>query len=107
MITEYCCYGDLLNFLRRKRESFLNSKAGDNYYNVASQSKPTRYICATRVCTERKQLLCLLIYPSVVFKPHVHREEMGLGYVPMRPSEKERSSQSGWNSLLSYAFQPH
>lgn len=78
MITEYCCYGDLLNFLRRKRESFLNSKAGDNYYNVASQTKP-----------------------------HVHREEVGLGYVPMRPSEKERSSQSGWNSLLLYAFQPH
>uniref|UniRef100_A0A8C9YZG6 receptor protein-tyrosine kinase n=1 Tax=Sander lucioperca TaxID=283035 RepID=A0A8C9YZG6_SANLU len=29
VITEYCCYGDLLNFLRRKRESFLNSQVGD------------------------------------------------------------------------------
>lgn len=68
VITEYCCYGDLLNFLRRKRESFSNSKAGDNYYNISSQTKPTRYICATRVCTGCKQLLCLLIYPSCCVK---------------------------------------
>ncbi|EDL89921.1 v-kit Hardy-Zuckerman 4 feline sarcoma viral oncogene homolog, isoform CRA_a [Rattus norvegicus] len=26
VITEYCCYGDLLNFLRRKRDSFIFSK---------------------------------------------------------------------------------
>ncbi|XP_028932619.1 mast/stem cell growth factor receptor Kit isoform X1 [Ornithorhynchus anatinus] len=26
VITEYCCYGDLLNFLRRKRDSFICSK---------------------------------------------------------------------------------
>lgn len=82
VITEYCCYGDLLNFLRRKRESFLNSKAGDNYCNVSSRTKPTR-------------------------------EEMGSGYVPMRPSEKERSSQSedtdelslDAEDLLSFSFQ--
>lgn len=34
MITEYCCYGDLLNFLRGKRASFLDPKAGGQYYNV-------------------------------------------------------------------------
>uniref|UniRef100_A0AAX7VMJ8 receptor protein-tyrosine kinase n=1 Tax=Astatotilapia calliptera TaxID=8154 RepID=A0AAX7VMJ8_ASTCA len=64
VITEYCCYGDLLNFLRRKRESFLNSRAGD-------------------------------------------------GYMPMRPSEKERSSESDdidelsldAEDLLSFSYQ--
>uniref|UniRef100_A0A3Q1CX67 Mast/stem cell growth factor receptor n=1 Tax=Amphiprion ocellaris TaxID=80972 RepID=A0A3Q1CX67_AMPOC len=69
VITEYCCYGDLLNFLRRKRESFLNSQVGDGYYrNVLNQTEPTR-------------------------------EVTGAGYMPMRPSEKEKSSQSGTRSL--------
>lgn len=46
VITEYCCYGDLLNFLRRKREFFLNSQAGDGYYcNISNQMKPTRFVC--------------------------------------------------------------
>ncbi|XP_011817092.1 PREDICTED: mast/stem cell growth factor receptor Kit isoform X2 [Colobus angolensis palliatus] len=30
VITEYCCYGDLLNFLRRKRGSFICSKQEDH-----------------------------------------------------------------------------
>ncbi|XP_006143746.1 mast/stem cell growth factor receptor Kit isoform X1 [Tupaia chinensis] len=30
VITEYCCYGDLLNFLRRKRDSFIYSKQEDH-----------------------------------------------------------------------------
>nr|XP_057928732.1 mast/stem cell growth factor receptor kita isoform X2 [Doryrhamphus excisus] len=39
VITEYCCFGDLLNFLRRKRESFIISKMEeDSYYrNIQSQ----------------------------------------------------------------------
>uniref|UniRef100_A0A7N8WJ57 Mast/stem cell growth factor receptor n=1 Tax=Mastacembelus armatus TaxID=205130 RepID=A0A7N8WJ57_9TELE len=65
VITEYCCYGDLLNFLRRKRESFLNSQVGDGYYrNVLNQTEPTR-------------------------------EVTGTGYMPMRPPEKERPPHSG------------
>uniref|UniRef100_A0A8C7G1E7 receptor protein-tyrosine kinase n=1 Tax=Oncorhynchus kisutch TaxID=8019 RepID=A0A8C7G1E7_ONCKI len=38
VITEYCCFGDLLNFLRRKRETFFCSKLGDDSYyrNVIS-----------------------------------------------------------------------
>lgn len=45
VITEYCCYGDLLNFLRRKRESFLNSQVGDGYYrNVSNQTETTRWL---------------------------------------------------------------
>uniref|UniRef100_A0A8D3D1M1 Mast/stem cell growth factor receptor Kit n=1 Tax=Scophthalmus maximus TaxID=52904 RepID=A0A8D3D1M1_SCOMX len=83
VITEYCCYGDLLNFLRRKRESFLNSQVGDGYYrNVSNQTEPTR-------------------------------EMTGTGYMPMRPSEKERSSQSDEigelsldaEDLLSFSYQ--
>ncbi|OCT99505.1 hypothetical protein XELAEV_18005287mg [Xenopus laevis] len=30
VITEYCCYGDLLNYLRRKRDSFICPKFEDN-----------------------------------------------------------------------------
>ncbi|KAJ7986488.1 hypothetical protein DPEC_G00340400 [Dallia pectoralis] len=39
VITEYCCFGDLLNFLRRKREMFFCSKLGDDCYykNVVLQ----------------------------------------------------------------------
>ncbi|KAM9362596.1 KIT proto-oncogene, receptor tyrosine kinase b [Symphorus nematophorus] len=84
VITEYCCYGDLLNFLRRKRESFLNSQVGDGYYrNVSNQTEPAS------------------------------REETGTGYMPMRPSEKERPSQSDdidelsldAEDLLSFSYQ--
>ncbi|XP_060773368.1 mast/stem cell growth factor receptor kita isoform X3 [Neoarius graeffei] len=33
VITEYCCFGDLLNFLRRKRDYFCCSRVGeDSYY---------------------------------------------------------------------------
>uniref|UniRef100_A0A8C5D4H9 receptor protein-tyrosine kinase n=1 Tax=Gouania willdenowi TaxID=441366 RepID=A0A8C5D4H9_GOUWI len=72
VITEYCCYGDLLNFLRRKRESFLNSQVGDGYYrNVLKQT---------------------------------HGDTVISEYVPMRPSEKERVSQSGTKSLFFFTY---
>uniref|UniRef100_A0A8C5D2X8 receptor protein-tyrosine kinase n=1 Tax=Gouania willdenowi TaxID=441366 RepID=A0A8C5D2X8_GOUWI len=79
VITEYCCYGDLLNFLRRKRESFLNSQR----------------VCAC-VC------LCFCSGDTVISE-----------YVPMRPSEKERVSQSDdidelsldAEDLLSFSYQ--
>ncbi|XP_035270503.1 mast/stem cell growth factor receptor kita isoform X1 [Anguilla rostrata] len=32
VITEYCCFGDLLNFVRRKRDMFLCSKLGEDRY---------------------------------------------------------------------------
>uniref|UniRef100_A0A4W4EV51 receptor protein-tyrosine kinase n=1 Tax=Electrophorus electricus TaxID=8005 RepID=A0A4W4EV51_ELEEL len=42
VITEYCCYGDLLNFLRRKRDAFFSFKTGDGYYkNLLSQTEGT------------------------------------------------------------------
>lgn len=43
VIAEYCCYGDLLNFLRRKRDAYFSSKTGDGYYkNLLSQTQPSR-----------------------------------------------------------------
>lgn len=83
VITEYCCYGDLLNFLRRKREAFLSSQISDGYYrNIFNQMEPVR-------------------------------EVTGSGYMPMRPSEKDRSSQSDdideltldAEDLLSFSYQ--
>uniref|UniRef100_A0A671LUY6 Mast/stem cell growth factor receptor Kit n=1 Tax=Sinocyclocheilus anshuiensis TaxID=1608454 RepID=A0A671LUY6_9TELE len=42
VITEYCCFGDLLNFLRRRRESFyFTTLREDSYYrNVMLQPEP-------------------------------------------------------------------
>ncbi|XP_077427820.1 KIT proto-oncogene, receptor tyrosine kinase b isoform X2 [Vanacampus margaritifer] len=83
VITEYCCYGDLLNFLRRKRESFLISQTGDGYYrNVSKQADPAGEVTGTE-------------------------------YMPMRSSDKERSSQSedadelslAAEDLLSFSYQ--
>uniref|UniRef100_A0A673AVR6 receptor protein-tyrosine kinase n=1 Tax=Sphaeramia orbicularis TaxID=375764 RepID=A0A673AVR6_9TELE len=44
VITEYCCFGDLLNFLRRKRDSFICYKLEEDCYyrNVMSQRDATR-----------------------------------------------------------------
>uniref|UniRef100_A0A6I8PLI8 receptor protein-tyrosine kinase n=1 Tax=Takifugu rubripes TaxID=31033 RepID=A0A6I8PLI8_TAKRU len=40
VITEYCCFGDLLNFLRRKRESFICFKLEEDchYRNIMLSS---------------------------------------------------------------------
>ncbi|XP_019717685.1 KIT proto-oncogene, receptor tyrosine kinase b [Hippocampus comes] len=84
VITEYCCYGDLLNFLRGKRESFLNSQTGNGYYrNVSKQTEP-----ASSEVTSRE-------------------------YMAMRSTDKERSSQSedadelslAAEDLLSFSYQ--
>ncbi|KAJ7395133.1 Mast/stem cell growth factor receptor Kit [Pitangus sulphuratus] len=45
VITEYCCYGDLLNFLRRKRDSFICPKHEEHadaavYENILRQAEP-------------------------------------------------------------------
>ncbi|XP_068392288.1 macrophage colony-stimulating factor 1 receptor isoform X1 [Eschrichtius robustus] len=50
VITEYCCYGDLLNFLRRKAEAMLgpslspgqDPKAGTGYKNIHLEKKYIR-----------------------------------------------------------------
>ncbi|KAM9314826.1 KIT proto-oncogene, receptor tyrosine kinase b [Pholidichthys leucotaenia] len=84
VITEYCCYGDLLNFLRRKKDSFLNSQVGDSYYrNVLNQMES------------------------------MSQDVAGSDYVPMRPSEKETASELDnldelsldTEDLLSFSYQ--
>ncbi|KAM6971765.1 KIT proto-oncogene, receptor tyrosine kinase b [Aplochiton taeniatus] len=83
VITEYCCYGDLLNFLRRKREAYLSCQTGDGYYRNINQLEPDS------------------------------REGNGTGYIPMRPSERGRVSQSDsiddlsleTEDLLSFSYQ--
>ncbi|KAG9329133.1 hypothetical protein JZ751_007541 [Albula glossodonta] len=49
VITEYCCFGDLLNFVRRKRDVFLCSKLGeDRYYkNIVQQPEGSRGVSCT------------------------------------------------------------
>nr|XP_012597012.1 macrophage colony-stimulating factor 1 receptor [Microcebus murinus] len=50
VITEYCCYGDLLNFLRRKAEAMLgpslspgpDSEVGTGYKNIQLEKKYVR-----------------------------------------------------------------
>ncbi|KAJ8277104.1 hypothetical protein GJAV_G00071520 [Gymnothorax javanicus] len=39
VITEYCCFGDLLNFIRRKRDVFLSARLGEDpyYKNIMTQ----------------------------------------------------------------------
>lgn len=52
VITEYCCFGDLLNFLRRKRECFVcfkrqevEEEEEDCYYrNVIPQRDTARSV---------------------------------------------------------------
>lgn len=45
VITEYCCFGDLLNFLRRKRESFICFKPEEDCYyrNITPQRDTAGY----------------------------------------------------------------
>ncbi|XP_045568750.1 mast/stem cell growth factor receptor kita [Salmo salar] len=72
VITEYCCYGDLLNFLRRKRETFFSAQAADGYYR------------------------------NINNPPEPQRDGNGSSYMPMRPSETDRtSSQSDDKGCLS------
>ncbi|XP_048873959.1 mast/stem cell growth factor receptor kita isoform X1 [Brienomyrus brachyistius] len=57
VITEYCCFGDLLNFLRRKREIFFCSKLGDDCH-----------------------------YKNILLHPESVRDENRNGYMMMRPA---------------------
>lgn len=72
IITEYCCYGDLLNYLRRKRDSFICPKLEDHveialYKNLLSP----------------KDLLCNLNSEYMDMKP-------GVPYVVPPKQEKRR-----------------
>ncbi|XP_061101687.1 mast/stem cell growth factor receptor kita-like isoform X1 [Conger conger] len=41
VITEYCCFGDLLNFLRQNREAFLSCELENGFYkNIPTHREP-------------------------------------------------------------------
>ena len=69
VITEYCCFGDLLNFLRRKRESFMCFKPEEDcyYHNVMPQrdaaGSGSFFVCKERVivCGGDKRILVFTI----------------------------------------------
>lgn len=62
VITEYCCFGDLLNFLRRKRESFICFKLEEDcYYRNVMPQRDTAgsgsFLCMKSglLCVEEKR----------------------------------------------------
>uniref|UniRef100_A0A8C4YKW6 receptor protein-tyrosine kinase n=1 Tax=Gopherus evgoodei TaxID=1825980 RepID=A0A8C4YKW6_9SAUR len=77
VITEYCCYGDLLNFLRRKRDSFICPKHDEYaettvYENLLHQKEPA----------------CDVINKYMDMKP-------GVSYVVPPKADKRRSGRTG------------
>ncbi|XP_045139995.1 mast/stem cell growth factor receptor Kit [Echinops telfairi] len=61
VITEYCCYGDLLNFLRRKRDSFICAKQEDQaeaalYKNLLHSKDPTLWYDIMKTCWDADPL---------------------------------------------------
>ncbi|XP_029419471.1 mast/stem cell growth factor receptor Kit isoform X3 [Nannospalax galili] len=77
VITEYCCYGDLLNFLRRKRDSFIFSKQED-------QAEAALY----KNLLHSKESSCDSTNEYMDMKP-------GVSYVVPTKTEKRRSARIG------------
>ncbi|XP_038136631.1 mast/stem cell growth factor receptor kita isoform X2 [Cyprinodon tularosa] len=79
VITEYCCFGDLLNFLRRKRESFITYKLEENYYyRNLMQQRVAEGTCVGEYLDGRSQLRPDCSFP-------LHSDSLN-GYMSMRPS---------------------
>lgn len=60
VITEYCCFGDLLNFLRRKRESFICFKLEEDchYRNIMLQREmagSASFLCLAVYCVWKRK----------------------------------------------------
>ncbi|XP_043369741.1 mast/stem cell growth factor receptor Kit isoform X4 [Dermochelys coriacea] len=77
VITEYCCYGDLLNFLRRKRDSFICPKH-DEYAETAVYEN----------LLHQKGPACDIINEYMDMKP-------GVSYVVPPKADKRRSGRTG------------
>ncbi|KAM4574854.1 mast/stem cell growth factor receptor kita isoform 2-T2 [Fundulus diaphanus] len=79
VITEYCCFGDLLNFLRRKRESFITYKFEENYYyRNLMQQRVADGPCVGDYLDGRTRLRPDCSFP-------LHSDSLN-GYMSMRPS---------------------
>ncbi|CAL8332200.1 unnamed protein product [Lota lota] len=79
VITEYCCYGDLLNFLRRKKELFLNTQTGGS---------------SEHTCTAA--LLCF------IHQSQLNNENLGSGRTQ---STRFRKQEQQFNVLTAETFQ--
>ncbi|XP_029443409.1 mast/stem cell growth factor receptor Kit [Rhinatrema bivittatum] len=76
VITEYCCYGDLLNYLRRKRDSFICPKLEDHVE-----------LALYKNLLYSKEFVCDGINEYMDMKP-------GVPYVPTK-ADKKRSVRTG------------
>lgn len=85
VITEYCCFGDLLNFLRRKRECFVCFKREEDCYyrNVTAQRD-----------TARDSL-----------NGYMSMRPSGAGNLPLSSSSEKRRSQHKGGSYVESASQ--
>ncbi|XP_066429167.1 mast/stem cell growth factor receptor Kit isoform X3 [Eleutherodactylus coqui] len=73
VITEYCCYGDLLNYLRRKRDSFICQKFDEHSESVLYKN-----------LLNAKQHVCDGMSEYMDMKP-------GVSYVVPTKSDKRKS----------------
>ncbi|KAM4738934.1 mast/stem cell growth factor receptor kita isoform 2-T2 [Anableps anableps] len=87
VITEYCCFGDLLNFLRRKRESFTTYELEENYYyRNLMQQRAADGPCVGGYLDSRTRLRPDCSFP-------LHSDSLN-GYMSMRPSVAGNSPSS-------------
>ncbi|XP_054901730.1 mast/stem cell growth factor receptor kita isoform X4 [Poeciliopsis prolifica] len=87
VITEYCCFGDLLNFLRRKRESFSTCELKENYsYRNFIQQRAADGSCVGGSLDSRTELRPDCSFP-------LHSDSLN-GYMSMRPSVAGNSPSS-------------
>ncbi|XP_043984198.1 mast/stem cell growth factor receptor kita isoform X2 [Gambusia affinis] len=87
VITEYCCFGDLLNFLRRKRESFSTCELKENdFYRNFTQQRAADGSCVGESLDSRTQLRPDCSFP-------LHSDSLN-GYMSMRPSVAGNSPSS-------------
>ncbi|XP_017284262.1 mast/stem cell growth factor receptor kita isoform X2 [Kryptolebias marmoratus] len=107
VITEYCCFGDLLNFLRRKRDSFLCCKLERDYYY--------RNILQQKISEGDSSNGYMAMRPSVAGNPPIsssferrHSPRKGGSYVEA-DEESEMFDEDGLSldteDLLSFSYQ--
>ncbi|KAJ8342037.1 hypothetical protein SKAU_G00319650 [Synaphobranchus kaupii] len=95
VITEYCCFGDLLNFLRQHREAFLSSELENGFY------KNTRVLRESAGDSSRNGYMSMR--PSSPFSP-AQSIRHGVGCVEGEGNQAESVSLQ-MEDLLSFSYQ--
>lgn len=106
VITEYCSFGDLLNFLRQKAETFVDSvmnipdieENSNNYKNICAQKQfIRRYIDKCPSQWQRKDPACPLTVIFLFFL--LCNSDSGISstasssYLEMRPTQLQNTEQ--------------